>query len=150
MNANPPAAPPPPARPRWGFRFSLSTLLLLMLAVAMYLGGRASVTHQYALAPQLAGSWQATLPAGFVQPTKVQELGEGHYLVRSQASIFNGKYQWRSGRLVVVEPDDDRMIGLVWKWDGTKLTLIEEPKNHPTGASYVGTVLTTAPIKSAP
>ena len=113
--------------------------------------GRAGVGDpSVCAAPKLAGNWQATLPAGFVQPTKVQELGEGHYLVRSQASIFNGKYQWRKGQLVVVEPADDRMIGLVWKWDGTKLTLVEEPKNHPTGASYVGTVLTTAPTTIAP
>ena len=134
----------------WGFRFSLSTLMLVMLAVAMYLGGRASVTYRYALAPDLAGSWQATLPRGFVQPTTVQDFGEGRYHVRSRASIFNGVYQWRNGQLVVVEPDDERMIGLVWKWDGTKLTLVAEPKSTPTGSSYVGTVLTTAPANAGP
>ncbi|MCI0357206.1 MAG: hypothetical protein L0211_01815 [Planctomycetaceae bacterium] len=139
-----------PPRRRWGFRFSLGTLMALMLAVAMYFAGRASVTHRYALAPALAGDWQAKLPAGFVQPTTLQDFGEGRFQLRSQASIFNGLYEWRRGRLVAVEPTDTRMIGLEWKWDGTKLTLVAEPKNTPTGSSYVGTVLTAAPPKAGP
>ncbi len=139
-----PQQKPIPRRP-WGLRFSLSTLLVLMLAVAMYFGGRASILHRYALAPALAGDWQAKLPAGFVQPTTLQDFGEGRYLLRSRAGIFNGVYEWRRGQLVVVRPDDDRMAGLVWQWDGQKLTLVEEPKNTPTGSSYVGTVLTVSP-----
>jgi hypothetical protein len=125
----------------WGLRFSLRTLVLVMAAVAIYLGGRASVTHRYALAPALAGSWQMKLPAGFVKSTKIQDLGEGRFLLRSGGSVFNGLYEWRSGKLVMVRPDDEAMVGLVWAWDGKKLTLIEEPKNTPTGASYVGAVL---------
>ena len=36
---------PPAGKPRGvGLRFSLSTLMFVMLAVAMYFGGRASVT----------------------------------------------------------------------------------------------------------
>ena len=141
MGTDTPVAQRPPRR--WGFRFSLSTLLFLMLAVAMYFGGRASMTD-YA-APRLAGGWQATLPAGFVQPTTIQDGGKGRFLMRSRASIFNGLYEWRSGQLVVVRPNDDRMVGLVWQWDGAKLTLVEEPKNTPTGSSYVGTVLAVSP-----
>jgi hypothetical protein len=113
----------------------------------MYFAGRASIMHRYALAPDLAGQWQAKLPAGFVQPTTLQDFGEGRFQLRSQASVFNGLYEWRSGQLIVVEPVDERMTGLVWKWDGQKLTLVEEPKNTPTGSSYVGTVLTVAPAK---
>jgi len=142
--------PVQPIKRNWGFRFSLSTLLLVMLAVAMYFGGRASMTYRYALAPRLAGSWQATLPRGFVQPATIQDFGEGRFLVRSRASIFSGIYEWRSGQLVAVEPEDTRMIGLVWQWDGTKLTLVAEPKNTPTGSSYLGTVMTVAPAKSGP
>jgi hypothetical protein len=138
-----------PNKRNWGFRFSLSTLLLVMLAVATYFGGRASMTYRYALAPRLAGSWQARLPRGFVQPTTIQDFGEGRFLVRSQASIFSGIYEWRNGQLVAVEPEDTRMIGLIWKWDGTQLTLIAEPKNTPTGSSYVGTILTAAPANAS-
>ncbi len=134
-------------RPRWGLRFSLSTLLFVMLAVAMYFGGRASVLHRDTLPPRLAGGWQATLPAGFVQSTTIQDSGNRRFLLRSRASVFNGLYEWRSGQLVVVRPDDDRMVGLVWQWNGKQLTLVEEPKNTPTGSSYVGTVLTATPAK---
>lgn len=142
--------PVQPIKRNWGFRFSLSTLLLVMLAVAMYFGGRASMTYRYALAPALSGSWQATLPRGFVQQTTIQDLGEGRFLVRSRANIFSGIYDWRNGQLVAVEPEDARMIGLIWKWDGTQLTLVGEPKNTPTGQSYLGTVMTAAPAKSGP
>lgn len=144
------STPIQPIRRRWGFRFSLGTLMAVMLAVATYFGGRASVTYRYALAPDLAGDWQATMPAGFVQPTTLQDFGEGQFHLRSRASIFNGLYEWRSGQLIAIEPEDTRMVGLVWKWDGTKLTLVAEPKNTPTGSSYVGTVLTIAPPKAGP
>jgi hypothetical protein len=112
-----------------------------MAAVAIYLGGRASVTHRYALAPAIAGAWQMNMPAGFVHPTTLRDFGEGRFHLRAGGSVFNGVYQWQYGRLVMLTPDDDRMLGLVWSWDGTKLTLIEEPKNTPTGSSYVGAVL---------
>ena len=128
-----------------GLRFSLSSLMFVMLTVAMYFGGRASVLSP--AAPRLAGGWQATLPAGFIQPTTIQDCGNGRFLLRSQASIFNGLYEWRDGHLLVVRPDDDRMVGLRWAWDGQKLTLIDEPMNTPTGSSYTGTVLTAPSAK---
>jgi hypothetical protein len=119
--------------------------------VSVYLGGRASLNWKYALAPALDGSWQATLPAGFVQPTTIQNLGDGIYLLSSRASVFSGKYEWnrKDGKLVMVEPADERMVGLEWKWDAQKLTLISEPKSTPTGSSYTGTVLTRSPAQPA-
>ena len=143
------AAPVPSPSPRrgWGLRFSLRTLLFATLLVAVYFGGRASLTWRYALAPSLAGDWEAKLPAGFVQKTTLQDLGEGQYLLRSRASVFNGKYQWNNGVLAVTEPDDDRMVGLTWKWDGQKLTLVNEPK---TGSNYTGTILGRPQPPAAP
>jgi hypothetical protein len=140
-----------PAQPKRGFglRFSLRTLLLVMLLIAVYFGGRASLNWRYALAPSIAGDWQAKLPAGFVQPTTIQNLGDGHYLLSSRASVFSGKYEWRNGLLVVIDPADERMTGLEWRWDGKTLTLVSEPKDTPTGASYTGTVLSRAPAQAA-
>jgi hypothetical protein len=145
------AAPVQPAARKRGFglRFSLRALLLLMLLVAVYFGGRASMNWRNPFAPRLDGDWEAKLPAGWVQPTTIQILGDGQYLLSSRASIFNGKYQWQNGKLVVVEPADDRMLGLVWNWDGQQLTLISEPKNTPTGSSYTGTVLTRPAARPA-
>lgn len=126
----------------WGLRFSLRTLLLVMVGVALYLGGRASMMPRDGLPPRLAGGWRMNLPAGFVHPTTIQDSGKGLFLLRSGGSVFNGLYEWQNGRLVLVRSDDDpRMLGLVWNWDGKKLTLIEEPRNAPTGSSYVGAVL---------
>jgi len=134
-------ASPPTRRGRFGLRFSLRTLFFVMLLVAVYFAGQASLKWRYALAPSLQGDWEAKLPAGFVQKTTLQDLGEGQFLLRSRASVFNGKYRWNNGVLAVTEPDDERMLGLVWKWDGQKLTLVDEPKSTPTGSSYTGTVL---------
>ena len=131
----------PPAIRGLGPRFSLRALLLVMLLVAVYFGGRASLNWQFALAPNLNGDWEARLPAGFVQPTSLLSLGEGQYLLQSRASVFSGKYAWRNGLLVATEPADERMLGLEWRWDGKQLTLVSEPKNTPTGSSYTGTVL---------
>jgi hypothetical protein len=135
------------AKRGWGLRFSLRTLMLVVLLVAVYLGGRASMNWKYALAPPLEGTWQATLPAGWVQPTTIQHLGDGIYLLSSRASVFSDKYEWnrRDGKLVVVEPADERMVDMEWKWDGEQLTLISEPKSTPTGSSYTGTVLRRPP-----
>ena len=56
----------------------------------------------------------------------------------SGGSVFNGIYQWRGDRLVVVQPDDKRMDGLTWKWQDGRLTVISEPAGTPTGSSYLG------------
>jgi hypothetical protein len=135
----------PSQRRRIGLRFCLRALLLVVLLVAVYLGGRASVNWPAALAPKLAGSWTATMPRGHKQPTTIRSLGQGQFLVSSRAAVFNGTYQWHNGRLVVITPADVRMSGLVWKWDGKQLILVGEPANTPTGASYVGTVLDRQP-----
>jgi hypothetical protein len=140
---------PRPAKPQvrnWGLRFSLRSLLVLMLAVAMFFAGRSSVLHQRTPPPPLAGAWQAKLPSGFVQPVNLQDLGKGEFLFRSRANVFAGVYRWEDGNLVVVKPDDPRMAGLVWRWDGRQLTLVAEPQGRPTGASYVGTIVSVPPL----
>ncbi|MCU0878137.1 MAG: hypothetical protein MUF06_10160 [Pirellulaceae bacterium] len=139
-----PAAAKPQVQ-NWGLRFSLRSLLVLMLAVAMFFAGRSSVLHQRSQAPPLAGVWQATLPSGFVQPVNLKDLGKGEFLFRSRADVFSGVYRWEDGHLVVVKPDDPRMAGLVWRWDGRQLTLVAEPPTRPTGASYVGTIVSVPP-----
>ncbi len=128
----------PRSKRRW-LRFSLRGLLLLTLVVAAYLAGRTSQDGLFR--PDLAGPWMASLPAGFNQPTTLKPLGSARWLIRSRASIFNGIYQFEGGRLTVIRPDDARMKGLVWKWDGSQLMLVAEPPAQPTGASYLGTVL---------
>ena len=135
-----------PPRRRW-LQFSLRSLLLVMLLVAVYLGGRTSQNWQYVFTPNLAGSWTAAMPSGFNQPTTLKDLGNGQYLLSSRANVFNGTYEWKDGQLVVVKPADQRMMGLVWRWDGNQLMLIGEPADTPTGPSYLGTALHRVPGK---
>lgn len=66
-------------------------------------------------------------------------LEEGRFLLASGGSVFNGVYQWQDDQLVVVQPDDQRMKGLTWKWKDGSMTLIGEPAGTPTGSSYLGT-----------
>ncbi len=132
-----------PPRRRW-LQFSLRSLFLVMLLVAVFLGGRTSQNWQFGLTPKLAGSWTAAMPSGHKQPTTLKDLGKGQYLLSSRASVFNGTYQWNDGHLVMVTAADQRMMGLVWRWDGQQLLLVGEPGNTPTGSSYVGTTLDRA------
>ena len=140
------AAAPAPAKPaprRFRFQFGLKWLMLLMLLVAVYLAGRSSLVHRFAFAPALDGTWNAEFPRGAKYPVKLQDLGDGQYTLGG-AGVLSGTYQWQDGKLVVVTPGDERMTGLVWKWDGKQLVLIAEPGSTPTGSSYTGTTLTRA------
>lgn len=141
-----PVAASTPPRSRWGLRFSLKTLLLVMLLVAVWFGGRASLNWRFALAPNLTGSWVAAMPAGWQQPTTISSVGNGQYVLSSRAILFNGTYAWENGQLVMVTPGDPSMAGLVWKWDGQRLLLVTQPNNRG-GSSYVGTVLSRVPAK---
>jgi hypothetical protein len=143
-SASPKAASP--SRPRW-YQFSLRTLLLLMLLVAVYLAGRSSWNFHSPFGPRLEGSWQMKLPAGWVQPTTIHRLRDGTFQIASRADNLSGIYEWRDGQLVVMKPADDRMTGLAWQWDGTQLLLVGEPAGSPAGSSYMGAVLTRAPAK---
>lgn len=58
--------------------------------------------------------------------------------------VLSGAYERRGDRLVVVEPSDERMRGLIWEWDGEQLKLVSEPPDRPTGASYLGAVMNKA------
>ena len=130
----------PVPRRRW-LQFSLRSLLLVMLLVSVYLAGRTSQNWPHLMTPNLAGAWTASMPSGHKQPTTLKDLGKGQYLLSSRAAVFNGTYQWKDDQLVVVTPSDQRMVGLVWRWDGKQLVLIAEPPGTPTGSSYVGTTL---------
>lgn len=127
------------AKPPGWTRFSLRGLFVVTLVVAAFLAGR--ISREDAFRPALAGPWTATLPAGAQQPTTLRHVKEDRWIVSSRAVVFNGRYIYRNGQLVIDQPSDSRMKGLVWKWDGKQLVLIAEPAGTPTGSSYLGTVL---------
>jgi serine/threonine protein kinase len=87
--------------------------------------------------PPQAGTWELTLPAGFVRPVDLLSLGGNDFVLRGFGNA-DGVYRWDGHRLVVVTPDDKRYFGLVWARDGDELVLVGEPPDHPSGAKYVG------------
>lgn len=131
-----------PKRRRSWFRFSLRSLMLVTLLASVYLAGRFGAGLP---AGKLAGQWQAELPAGFQRPVTLKHLEDNRFLLSSGGSVFNGIYEWEDGQLTVVDPSDQRMSGLAWRWDGKRLLLIDEPKGTPTGSSYLGTTLVRVP-----
>lgn len=124
------------------FQFSVRTLLFLMTLVCVYLAGHFG--KGFSDPSQLEGTWNATLPLGHERDVKLTYLEENRFLLLSRGSVFDGIYLREGDRLVVKEPEDMRMKGLVWKWQGERMTLISEPAGNPTGSSYLGTTLVRA------
>jgi hypothetical protein len=129
-----------PVRRRSKLSYSLRSLMLITLLVCVYLAGRYG--FRSSSPDELVGQWQAELPAGFKRAVTLKHLDGNRYVLSSGASVFNGVYEWEDGKLTVVKPDDSRMAGLSWSWDGEQLHLVDEPQDTPTGASYLGTTLT--------
>ena len=77
------------------------------------------------------------MPAGHVRKIRIVDLGDAQYSLAG-AGVMNGMYEYRAGHLIVVKPQDKRMVKLDWRWDGKKLLLVSEPTPPPTGSSYVG------------
>ncbi|MCA9247487.1 MAG: hypothetical protein KDA42_10240 [Planctomycetales bacterium] len=115
-------------------------MLLIVLVVAAYLAGMRANRLKTLMAPPLAGAWTLHLPAGFQRPATITQTPEGAFVLGS-GGVLSGEYAWRGGQLVVVQPSDVRMTGLVWSWDGSQLTLIAETPGAPTGSSYLGAQL---------
>jgi hypothetical protein len=122
--------------PRPWLRFSLKTLLLAIALVAVYLGGRASTKLGHD--DPTSGIWQMNFLAGHQRPVTLTAL-PGDLFHLSAGGVFNGDYEWKSGKLQVVTPDDKRCMGLTWQWVGNELVLTAEPPGRPAGPSYIGT-----------
>jgi|GEM_PF-6455167 len=86
----------------------------------------------------LTGTWQINFPSGAQRAVTLNELPDGTTLLRA-GGVLSGRYRRDGDRLVVKKPDDKRYQGLAWQFDGKDFVLVEEPPNHPSGQSYVGT-----------
>lgn len=87
----------------------------------------------------LAGDWRMYLPAGFVHSVSLLPMGTDHYRLEPKWLNSSGVYEVRDGRLVIVEPNDRRLLGFEWAIgsDG-QLALVGQPPLEKTGANYVG------------
>src|SRR5690349_16469801 len=61
----------------------------------------------------LKGEWEADLPAGFKMSSAMIPMGKGRYRLPA-LGVFSGVYELDGDRLVVVEPDDERLDEFVW------------------------------------
>ena len=94
-----------------------------------------------AAAKGLAGSWDLTLPAGFVYPTTLSQSDDGLLtLDTEQPIVFRGDFAFQDDRLEMVETRRSDVVDFVWRRqeDGS-FKLIHEQHHH--GANYLGAVL---------
>lgn len=125
-------------------RFSLKAMLVVVALVGAFMAGRASLRSGWPLTSATSGTWIVTSTSGHSHQATLTDLKDGRVQYYFRNSAFNGVYRWRLGNFELVEPSDKRMKGIVWSWDGTNFTLIAEPTNFPTGASYMGTTMLRA------
>lgn len=103
--------------------------------------------------PRLEGNWLMTLPARFEHRVELEPVGSDRYRLKEtwldprgegdNRLVFAGLYAIRDGRLVIVEPNDSRLIGFGWTiHNANTLILADQPEAGKTGADYLGATLT--------
>jgi hypothetical protein len=74
-----------------------------------------------------SGNWRMFLPAGFELEARLEKVAESRYRFTAGGSRFNGVYETRDNRLVIVEPQETRLEGYVWDVRSHYLlTLVEQ------------------------
>ena len=119
-------------------QFSIAALLIATLAIASFFGGlmfRDRIDRLEAI-----GTYTVRFPRGAQRPAKVVHVDEGEYRLQG-AGVLNGVYAREGGTLTMLQPNDERMVGLVWRQTEKGWRLTEETPGTPTGSSYVGTEL---------
>lgn len=90
----------------------------------------------------LARQWVMLLPAGFAHWVTLTPLGSDRYRLEPRALNSSGMYEVQGNRLVIVEPNDRRLLGFEWEIqaDG-HLTLVGQPPLRETGSNYLGATM---------
>jgi RNA polymerase sigma factor (sigma-70 family) len=112
-------------------------------------GPRAEVKTSRA-ADALAGSWRMELPAGFQYQVLMRPLGANRVSVHN-AVLFSGTYEFRQGRLILVEPANHAKKGFEWEVRGAgELALVAQPPVGKIGSNYLGATLRRLPDEGQP
>ncbi len=90
-------------------------------------------------APQLAGRWLMTLPAGFKRQIVIRTT-EGDRFVLEEAARFSGTYEFRDGRLITAKAEAVKEH-YEWKVGADELTLVAQPPKEKLGQNYLGATL---------
>ena len=109
--------------------------------VAAYLAGRSE--NRFFQQRGIEGRYLIVFPQGARREVSLTHLGDDQYQLVG-CGVLDGAYRLKDNQLLIVRPQDKRMVGLMWTRRGQDWTLIKEPAGTPTGSSYVGAVLQTA------
>lgn len=102
------------------------------------------------MADALAGSWRMKLPAGFQYQVLLRLLGDSRIALEN-AVRFSGIYEFRNGRLVLVEAANRAEKIYEWEVRGAdEFTLVAQPPVAKTGANYLGATLKRLPEGEEP
>jgi hypothetical protein len=108
-----------------------------LVATALFIHGCSTSNSAAKTSADLTGLWQVTLPNGYQQMMRVTSEGGQKYRLWKSNMVFNGVYERRGDKLVMITPADPRLTEFVWQIDaGNHLTLIKEPAVAKTGQRY--------------
>jgi hypothetical protein len=91
----------------------------------------------------LAGRWILTMPGGAQWNARFEKFCRcNHIHLFCGATMLRGEYDLSGTRLAMERPDDEKMVGLVWKVKNRNLLeLVEHPASSQFGSDYRGAVL---------
>jgi beta-lactamase regulating signal transducer with metallopeptidase domain len=96
-----------------------------------------------AAAAPYAGSWLMSLPAGFQHRITLTPVGSNRYRLAPNKLNSSGIYEVQGDRLVIVAPNDRRLLGFVWEVQSPgRMLLIGQPPISKTGSNYLRATLT--------
>ena len=86
----------------------------------------------------LEGCWLLTMPKGFEYEAQLERVDDaGQFRITCQAWNLRGIYRLSDGRLTIVQPENERLIGLVWEIKNKNVLLLtEHPESSQVGSDY--------------
>jgi bla regulator protein blaR1 len=88
-----------------------------------------------------SGEWIMSLPAGFQHRITLTPVGKGRYRLGPRKLNSSGVYEVRKDRLVIVQPNDRRLLGFEWELRKGSFVLVGQPPVGKTGSNYLGATL---------
>jgi hypothetical protein len=121
----------------------LEVLVMPVVLALLFVGCRKSE-------PDLSGTWQLALSARHQYMITISKEGKDRYQLAKPGLNFDGLYELRGDRLVMIKPRDPRLTGFVWQLDDSNdMTLVGEPPIGKTGASYLTATLKRSHYEAA-
>ncbi len=86
----------------------------------------------------LEGRWLLTMPKGFEYEAQLKRVdSEDKFRLTCDAWNLRGIYRLCDGRLTIVQPENERLIGLVWEIKNKNVLLLtEHPESSQVGCDY--------------